>query len=140
MDHTFIMTYICGMYFVELYILYIIFKKALSSTSFANMGLTLPYINSIEVLQGQCKGWEYRCYPIQTVVLPTQLSNDLITYFGKWVMHSRLYCISMSAGTYVSHNSLIVVINKMQTISFTTTVAFCIIPLHLITTRLLSDL
>ena len=43
-------------------------QMALSSTSFANMGLTLQYINPIEVLQDQYKGWESRCYHIQTVV------------------------------------------------------------------------
>ena len=85
MEHTFIVVLLeC---FVELYFL---FKKALSSTSFANMGLTFQYINPIEVLQDQYIGWESRCYHIQTFVLPTQLRNDLIIYFGKWVIHSRL--------------------------------------------------
>ncbi len=42
-------------------------QKALSSTSFANMGLTLQYINHIEVLQDQYKGWKYRRYHIQIV-------------------------------------------------------------------------
>ena len=74
--------------FVALYVFFYLFKKALSSNSFANMGLTLQYINPIEVLYGQYKGWEYRCYHMQTVVLPTQLSSDLIIYFGKYVMHS----------------------------------------------------
>ena len=76
-DHTFIMAYIC-VYFVCMEhifysgpigmfcsIIYFLFKKALSSTSFANMGLTLEYVNPIEVLQDQ---WESRCYHIQTVV------------------------------------------------------------------------
>ena len=49
-------------------IIYVLFKKALSSTSFANMGLTLQYINPIEVLQDQYKGWESKGYHIQTVV------------------------------------------------------------------------
>ena len=67
MDHTFIMAYI-WVYFVcmehtfivvllECFIaLFFVFKKALSSTSFANMGLTLQYINPIEVLQDQYIG------------------------------------------------------------------------------------
>ena len=78
MDHTFIMAYICIYFtcmehtfmvvlldcFVELYFF---IQKALSSTSFANMGLTWQYINHIEVLQDQYKGWKYRRYHIQIV-------------------------------------------------------------------------
>ena len=62
MDHTFIMAYICVYFacmehtfivvllecFVELYFL---FKRRY-------MGLTLQYINPIEVLQYQYKGWK----------------------------------------------------------------------------------
>ena len=48
------------------------------------MGLTLQYINPIEVLQYQYKGWKSRHYHIQIVgFYPTQLGNDLIIYFGK---------------------------------------------------------
>ena len=79
MDHTFIVTYICVYFacmehtfivvllecFVELYIF--LFKKALSCTSFVNMGLTLQYINPIEVFQDQYKGWKSRRYHIQIV-------------------------------------------------------------------------
>ena len=49
-------------------IIYLLFEKALSSTSLAKMGLTLQYINPTEVLQDQYKGWQSRCYHIQTVV------------------------------------------------------------------------
>ena len=61
-------------------IIYFSFKKALSSTSFANVSLTLQYINPIEVLQDQYKGWESRCYHIQTVVFTNttqQLFNNI---------------------------------------------------------------
>ena len=63
--------------------IYFLFKMAVSSTSLTNMGLTLQYINPIEVLQDQYKGWKSRRYHIQIVVLPIQFSNDLILYFGK---------------------------------------------------------
>ena len=71
MDHTFIMAYICIYFacmehtfivvllecFVELYF----YSKRLY------MGLTLQYINPIEVLQYQYKGWKSRRYNIQIV-------------------------------------------------------------------------
>jgi hypothetical protein len=70
-DHTFIMAYICVYFacmehtfivillecFVELYIF--LLRRY--------MGLQLQYINPIEVLQYQYKGWKSRRYHIQIV-------------------------------------------------------------------------
>ena len=74
-DHTFIMAYIC-VYFVcmeqtfivvllECFVeLYFCIKNCIQ-----NMGLKLQYINPIEVLQYQYKGWKSRRYHIQIHVV-----------------------------------------------------------------------
>ena len=73
---------------------------ALSSTSFANMGLTLQYINPIEVLQDQYKGWESRCYHIQTVVF-TNTTQQLRFNNIFWEMSHAYIILLLCQRVYV---------------------------------------